>query len=486
MEKSMANQMLGRLSRLSRDPLDGDQRVRRGILQAALLGGGATLARFFSNPLIAEAATSPREQAAQAAAERATTGMPTPKIKDLSVIDVAAGSFPHTVVKVTTDQAGLYGYGDASSAGPGASGKLVNVMVEQYLKPLVVGRTVDRIEQIWQLCYQSSYYKNDHVQNCGIAGVCDALWDIKGRQAGMPVYQLVGGKCRDASDTYVSPPMGASGQEPARAFVEGSKKLVAEGYRNIKYVTFARDGAVKNAFGTDTFPDGGEVAIDRDKWMRQIYTILEAFRKEVSPDIKLVVDVHSALDGLHAVQFCKDCEQFRPWLFIEDVLPVEEAAHYRLIRQQSTTPQAIGECWDNPHEWRFLVEERLIDYIRHHVSHIGGFTAARKIANYAENFEVKFAWHGVPKSPVGTMADVTIEQTCENFGTHEHNPWSPLVEEIYKGDLCQVRNGYMFIDNLKPGWGIEIDEALAAKHSSYTEKPAITRTPDGSYIAGSG
>lgn len=130
--------------------------------------------------------------------------MPTPRIKDVSVINVGGGGAnDSTVVKVTTDQAGLHGYGCATVTFPGGRSKLIKPMVDDYLKPLVVGRATDRIEQIWQLCYLSSYYKNDTVQNCAIGGLCDALWDIKGRQAGMPVYQLVGGKVREAADIYL-------------------------------------------------------------------------------------------------------------------------------------------------------------------------------------------------------------------------------------------------------------------------------------------
>jgi mannonate dehydratase len=181
---------------------------RRTMLKWAMLGGGGTVAGMFSGPL-AHATLTPREEQAQAAVEKSTRGMPAPTIKDISVIDLGAGGISDcTVVKVTTNEPGLYGYGCATISLPGGRSKLVRTMVEQYLKPMLVGRETDRIEQIWQLCYQSSYYKNDNVQNAGIGGVCDALWDIKGRQAGMPVYQLAGGKFRDAAEIYLHVGMG--------------------------------------------------------------------------------------------------------------------------------------------------------------------------------------------------------------------------------------------------------------------------------------
>jgi mannonate dehydratase len=345
---------------------------------------------------------------------------------------------------------------------------------------LVMGRTTDRIEQIWQLCYMSSYYKNDTVLNCAIGGVCDALWDIKGRQAGMPVYQLVGGKCREAADIYLHVGMGS--QDPGKQLVENSMKLVATGCRYLLVAMFLRDGAVNNLYGQPKFDDGS-VPFDRDKETRKILSAFETFRKEMPPEIGLGVDVHSLLDSIRAVQFAKDVEPFRLF-YCEDLLAPEEAGHYKIVRQQCTTPLAIGELWNNPHEWQPLVEERLIDYIRHHVSHVGGFTAARKIAAFAENYEVKFAWHGAPNSPVGHMTNLTLDLTNSNFGIHEHFDYPQIVQDIFQG-CVQIKDGYAWI-NEKPGWGIEVDEALAAKHPITDEHPNEFRTPDGSVIQGTG
>jgi mannonate dehydratase len=461
-------------------PAAGGIRRRRAMLRWAMYAGGAAVASFFRSPL-ANAAPTPQEQEAQAAVDRATRGMPAPRIKDVSVIEVGGGgNNDSTVVKVTTDQPGLYGYGCATATFPGGRAKLVNLAVEQYLKPLVLGRTTDRIEQIWQLCYMSSYYKNDTVQNCAIGGVCDALWDIKGRQAGMPVYQLVGGKCRDAADIYLHVWFGA--EVPGKQFIENSMKLVDQGCRNLLVAMFIRDGAVNNLYGQPKFDDGS-LPFDRDKETRKVLAACELFRKEMPPEIGLGIDVHSALDSIRAVQFCKDVETFRLF-YCEDLFSPEEAGHYKIVRQMCTTPLAIGELWNNPHEWQSLVEERQIDYIRHHVSHVGGFTAARKIAALAANYEVKFAWHGGPNSPVGHMTNLTLDLTNTNFGVHEHFDYTPLVQDVFRGCL-EIKDGYAWI-NEKPGWGIELDEALAAKHPITDERPNEMRTPDGSVIEGTG
>jgi len=454
---------------------------RRAFLRSAMLAGGAALASATRSSQVFAGGTEAKEEKAQAAVEHATRGMPAPRIKDLKVIEVGGGGVhDSTIVKVTTDQAGLYGYGCATATFPGGRSKLVAAAVEQYLKPLVTGRTVDRIEQIWQLCYMSSYYKNDTILNCAIGGVCDALWDIKGRQAGMPVYQLVGGKCREAADIYLHVNMGA--QDPGRQLVENAMPLVKQGCRNLLVAMFQWDGVANNLFGQPKFDDGA-AAFDRDKATRKILAAFETFRKEMPPEIGLAVDVHSLLDSVRAVQFCKDVERFRLF-YCEDLFAPEESGHYKIVRQQCTTPLAIGELWNNPHEWRPLVQERQIDYIRHHVSHIGGFTAARKIATFAENFEVKFAWHGAPNSPVGRMTNLTLDLTHGNFGIHEHIDYPPLVQDIFQG-WAEIKNGYAWISE-RPGWGIEVDEALAAKHPITDEHPNEFRSVDGTVIQGAG
>lgn len=459
---------------------ESDAADRRVMLKWAMLGGGAAVASFFRGPAAA-AATTAKEQATHSSAERATRGMPAPRIKDISVIEVGGGNNNDSmVVKVVTDQAGLYGYGCATATFPGGRAKLVREAVEQYLKPLVIGRTSDRIEQTWQLCYMSSYYKNDFVLNCAIGGVCDALWDIKGRQVGMPVYQLVGGKCRDAAEIYLHVGMGA--EDPGKQLVENSKKLVEKGCRNLLVAMFLRDGAGTTLYGQPKFDDGS-TPFDRDKETRKVLAAFEVFRKEMPPEIGLGVDVHSLLDPIRGVQFGKDMEQFRLF-YCEDLFSPEEAGHYRILRQQCATPLAIGELWNNPHEWQPLVEERSIDFIRHHVSHVGGFTAARKIAVFAANYEVKFAWHGAPNSPVGRMTNLTLDLTNNNFGLHEHLDYTPLVQDIFHG-AAEIKDGYAWISE-KPGWGIEIDEALAAKHPITDEHPNEFRTPDGSVIEGTG
>src|SRR5271154_3188226 len=163
---------------------------------------------------------------AQEQVARATRGMATPRIKDISVIECEPAGTRLTVVKITTDQDGLYGYGCATFT---QRADLVKPAVEKYLKPFLLNKTTDRIEDIWQSCYDSSYWKNGPVLNNAISGIDQALWDIKGRQAGMPVYQLAGGKCREAVDTYGH----ASGGDFPEV-IESAKQYIAQGFRNVR------------------------------------------------------------------------------------------------------------------------------------------------------------------------------------------------------------------------------------------------------------
>src|ERR1700753_2669065 len=157
---------------------------------------------------------------------RATRGMATPRIKDISVIECEPAGTRLTVVKITTDQDGLYGYGCATFT---QRADLVKPAVEKYLKPFLLNKTTDRIEDIWQSCYDSSYWKNGPVLNNAISGIDEALWDIKGRQAGMPVYQLLGGKCREAVDTYSH-----AGGADYPDVVASAKKYIDQGFRNVR------------------------------------------------------------------------------------------------------------------------------------------------------------------------------------------------------------------------------------------------------------
>jgi mannonate dehydratase len=398
----------------------------------------------------------PRALRAEQAAARAARAMPAPKIADITVIETAPAGVRLTVVKITTDQAGLYGYGCATFT---QRADLVKPAVERYLKPLLVGRTTDRIDDIWQACYDSSYWKNGPVLNNAISGVDQALWDIKGRQAGMPVYDLLGGKCREAADCYGH----ASGDEIPQV-IESAKRYMADGFRHVRVQVGVPGmdgyGAGRGAAPVPALHDGP--VFEPAYYIRRALKMFEACRTELGDEIELLHDVHERVSPHQAVQFAKDVEPFKLF-FLEDPLSPEDLAYFRQIRQQSATPIAMGELFNSPHEWLPLVGERLIDYIRMHVSQMGGLTPARKVAAMAELYGVRTAWHAPGDvSPIGHAANVTLDVACYNFGVQEYTPFNARVQEVFHG--CPVmKNGYLYA-NEAPGWGIEIDEQAAAKY----------------------
>ena len=392
-----------------------------------------------------------REAEAQTKIEKAARGMASPKIKDVRVIAVQPGNVRLVVVKVITDQDGLYGYGCATFT---QRAELVVAAVEKYLRPFLIGRPADRIDDLWQAMYFSSYWRNGPVLNNAISGVDQALWDIKGRQAGLPVYQLLGGKCREAATLYT----GVNGREPAQ-IVDGIKKLQGSGYRHFRF-NVGGEGSGDSAGGRkDVLHDGP--LFDRKTYVRNILNTFEAIRKELGPDVEVMNDVHEKVTPTQALQLCKDVEQYRPF-FLEDPLSPEDISYYRIIRQQCATPIAMGELFNSPHEWMPLITERLIDYIRIHVSQAGGLTPCRKVAILGELHGVRTAWHGpADTSHVGHCANVTLSVAAYNFGIQEMAQFNEPTREIFKG-CPEARNGYAY-PNEAPGWGVEVDEKLAAK-----------------------
>jgi mannonate dehydratase len=394
--------------------------------------------------------------AAQAQAERATRGMASPKIKDISVIATAPAGLRLTVVKITTDQDGLFGYGCGTYT---QRADLVNEAVVRYLKPFLVGKPADRIDDVWQACYNSSYWRNGPVLNNAISGVDQALWDIKGRQAGLPVYQLLGGKCREAADCYGH----ASGNEIAEV-IASARGYMERGFRHVRVQVgtpgMANYGAGRTQAQVPALHKGS--VYEPAPYLRRTLKLFEECRKQLGEEVELLHDVHERVSPIQAVQFCKDAEQFKMF-FIEDPLSPEDIAYFRMIRQQCSTPIAMGELFNSPHEWTPLMSERLIDYIRIHVSQAGGLTPCRKIAALGEIFGVRTAWHGPGDvSPIGHMANVTLDVACYNFGVQEYSPFNAQLQEVFSG-CPEMRNGYLYA-NERPGWGIEVNEAAAKKY----------------------
>jgi len=400
---------------------------------------------------------SKRELDAQATFARAVRGMPSPKIRDIQVIGTQPAGVRLVVVKIITDQDGLYGYGCGTFT---QRADLVVSAVERYLKPLLVGRPADRIEDTWQLCINSSYWRNGPVLNNAISGVDMALWDIKGRQAGMPVYQVAGGKCREAAECY-----GHAAGADFPEVIDSAKHYIDQGFRNVRVQVGVPGMAGYGAAQGMAAPKStdGDPVFEPGPYIRRALKLFEQCRTKLGEEVGLLHDVHERVTPNQAVQFAKDAEKFNLF-FLEDPLSPEDIAYFRQIRQNCATPIAMGELFNSPHEWQPLIGERLIDYIRVHVSQAGGFTPARKIAILGENYGVKTAWHGPGDvSPVGHMANITLDLVSYNFGIQEYSPFNDRCQEVFQG--CPVmKDGYLYA-NETPGWGIEVNEKAAAKYA---------------------
>ena len=433
---------------------------RRKLLQAI---GGAGLVGVLTE----------RARKAEAQVARATQGLPAPKIRDVSVIATAPAGLRLTVVKISTDQDGLYGYGCGTFT---QRAELVNAAVEKYLKPFLIGKPADRIEDTWQALYNSSYWRNGPVLNNAISGVDQALWDIKARQAGMPVYQVLGGKCREAVDCYTH----AEGAEISET-IDSARKFMARGFRHVRVqVGVPGMEGYSAPHGGTRIPalHPGPVFEPRPA-ARRALELFAACRKELGWDVELLHDMHERYTPNLAVQLVKDAEPFKMF-FMEDPLSPEQIEYFRQIRQQCSTPIAMGELFNSPHEWTPLIRDRLIDYIRIHVSQAGGITPCRKIAAFGEMFGVRTAWHGPGDvSPIGHMANATLDIVCPNFGVQEYSGFNEAIQEVFHG--CPVlKNGYVYV-NEAPGWGIEVDEKLAAKYPYGTREEEEKRRLNGGW-----
>ena len=397
-----------------------------------------------------------RAAAAESKVEQARRGLPSPKITDVRAIATAPRGLRLVVVRVDTDQDGLYGYGCATYT---QRADLLVPAVDRYLKPFLLGRKADRIDDLWQAMYNSSYWRNGPVLNNAISGVDMALWDIKGRQAGMPVYQLLGGKMREAADCYSH----ASGAEIEET-LDAARALIEKGFRHVRTQVgvpgMAGYGSRRGAARVESLHD--EPVFEPTAYMRRALELFERARAELGDEIELLHDVHERISPTQAVGFCKEVEKYRLF-FLEDPVSPEDIAWFRLIRNQCATPIAMGELFNSPHEWTPLITERLIDYIRVHVSQAGGLTPCRKMAILAELHGVKTAWHGPGDvSPVGHACNVALDLASWNFGVQEYSPFNEATLEVFSG-CPEMRNGY-FYANEAPGWGIEVDEKAAAKY----------------------
>ena len=333
-------------------------------------------------------------------------------ITDVKVIVTAPEGINLLVVKVETNQPGLYGLGCATFAYRHLA---VKCLIEEYIKPLIVGRDAHAIEELWQLMHQNAYWRNGPIENNAISGVDMALWDIKGKLADMPLYQLFGGKVRAAVPIYRH----ADGRDLAE-LCDKIQKYREQGITHIRCQSGGYGGGAYGKAPADTprgAPDG--IYLNRRKYMRETLKLFDGIRSTLGFDVELIHDVHERLKPADAIGFACALEPYELF-FLEDAISLDDGEWIRQLRAKTTIPLAQGELFNNPREWKSLIAERLIDFIRVHLSQIGGITPARKLQIFAEQFGVRTAWHGPgDMSPLAHAANIHIDLAARNFGVQE-------------------------------------------------------------------
>ena len=391
------------------------------------------------------------------------------QIKNIKVIVTSPGR-NYVTVKIETDE-GIYGLGDATLNGRELS---VAKTLEEYLAPLLIGKDPDNIEHIWQYLYKGAYWRGGPVLMTALAGIDMALWDIKGKVAGLPVYSLLGGKSRDKILCYTH----VFGQNFQEVKDEALEKI-AEGYKALR-VQVAIPG-LKGTYGT--VEDDARTLPFVETWDSRPYLniipeLFEFLRTEIGDEIHLIHDSHERLQVSEALKLAKELEKY-DLLFLEDLLKPENKDGFMQIRNQTSTPLAMGELFNSKWDALLLIKEQLIDYIRCDLSHIGGITEAMKIAALAETFHVKTAWHGPADiSPVAHLANLHVDYAITNFGIQELAEFPDQVDKVFKG-RPEFRDGYLTIPD-KPGLGCDIDEKAAAEYPYKKAYLPVAESPDGS------
>jgi mannonate dehydratase len=396
------------------------------------------------------------------------------KIVDAKVIICCPGR-NFVTLKITTED-GVYGLGDATLNGRELS---VASYLTEHVVPLLIGRDARRIEDIWQYLYMGAYWRRGPVTMTAIAAVDVALWDIKAKSLNTPLYQLLGGPSREAVLVYGH----ASGADLEKTL--GSfGHFVSLGYKAIR----AQSGipGLSSTYGLGhggvTYEPAEKGAPPENQWstehyMRFVPHLFAALRKEFGPEIHMLHDAHHRLTPIEAARVGKDLEPFRLF-WLEDPTPAELQDGFRLIRQHTTTPIAVGEVFNTIFDCNQLIQERLIDYIRATVVHAGGITHLKKIAALAELYQVRTGCHGATDlSPVSLGAALHFDLSVHNFGIQEYMPHASETDRVFP-------HGYSFKDGLmhpgdQPGIGVDIDEKLAAEFPYQRAYLPVNRKLDG-------
>ena len=394
------------------------------------------------------------------------------RISNARVIVTSPGRNYVTLKLETSD--GVYGLGDGTLNGRELA---VASYLEDHVVPVIVGRDSEDIEDMWQMLYKGGYWRRGPVTMAAIAAVDVALWDIKGKALGTPLWNLLGGHCRSGALVYSH----ASGRR-VEEVIERVMELAAQGYKAIRVQCLVP--GVEEMYGV---PRAGvvedaslpyvEKGWDPRRYVRFVPELFEAVRAATGPDIELLHDAHHRLTPIEAAALGRRLEDFRLF-WLEDPVPAELQAGYRLVRQHTTTPLAIGEVFNSVYDCEQLVREQLVDFLRMSIVHGGGISHLRKVASFAEIYHVRLGCHGAADlSPVTMAAAAHFGVATHNVAIQEYAPHPSESDEVFSHSWT-VENGYLSPGNA-PGLGVDLDERAAARFPYVRAYLPLSRRTDG-------
>jgi mannonate dehydratase len=396
------------------------------------------------------------------------------KITNAKVIVTCPGR-NFVTLKIETDE-GIYGLGDATVNGRELA---VASYLTDHVLPTLIGRDAQRIEDIWQYLYRGAYWRGGPITMAAIGAVDTALWDIKAKQANLPLYQLLGGASREGVMVY-----GHANGETIEETIAEARKYQAMGYKAIRLQTGIP--GMKSTYGVSRdklFYEPADAANPTEnvwstvKYLPTVPKLFEAARAALGWDVHLLHDVHHRLTPIEAARLGKDLEPFRLF-WLEDATPAENQDAFRLIRQHTTTPLAVGEIFNTIWDAKTLIEEQLIDYIRMTVMHAGGITHLRRVASLADLYKVRTGCHGATDlSPVCLAAALHFDLWVPNFGIQEYMRHTAETDTVFP-HAYGFDAGYLHPGDA-PGLGVEIDEALAATYPYRRASLPVNRLEDG-------
>jgi len=396
------------------------------------------------------------------------------KITDAKVIVCCPGR-NFVTLKLTTED-GITGLGDATLNGRELS---VVSYLNDHVIPLLIGRDARRIEDIWQYLYKGAYWRRGPVTMSAIAAVDTALWDIRAKSLAVPLYQLLGGGSREAVLVYGH----ASGEDL-------EKTLGAFGhFLNLGYKAVRAQSGIPGLKSTYGISHGGlayepaeknvppENQWSTEHYLRFVPQLFARLRNEFGPEVHMLHDAHHRLTPIEAARLGKELEPYHLF-WLEDPTPAELQEGFRLIRQHTVIPLAVGEVFNTIFDCQQLIEEQWIDYIRTTVVHAGGITHLKKIANLAELYQVRTGSHGATDlSPVSMGAALHFDLSVHNFGIQEYMPHTPETDRVFP-HAYWFKDGFMHPGE-KPGIGVEIDEKLALEYPYQRAYLPVNRKLDG-------